>query len=99
MEVVEKVSKAATTLCMWCHAMDLYSKVAKEVEPKKLRLQEMNEMLDKSNAILAEKQAELAVGGRRHIAEDVKIVRCGGHVDVSEARNAGSRCTVRQSSW
>ena len=30
-ENVSKVSKAASSLCMWVHAMDVYSKVAKEV--------------------------------------------------------------------
>ena len=34
-EVVSRVSKAATGLCMWVHAMDVYSRVAKEVGPKK----------------------------------------------------------------
>ncbi|KAF4711733.1 hypothetical protein FOZ62_018777, partial [Perkinsus olseni] len=38
-------SKAAKSLCMWTHAMDTYSKVAKTVEPKKKRLEEMNQQL------------------------------------------------------
>ncbi|CAM9165880.1 unnamed protein product [Chrysoparadoxa australica] len=58
-EVVQKVSKAASGLCMFCHAMDVYSLVAKNVAPKKARLEEMNEILSKANAVLAEKQAEL----------------------------------------
>ena len=58
-EVVSKVSKAATGLCMWVHAMDVYSRVAKEVEPKKAALAKMNETLSAANALLATKQAEL----------------------------------------
>merc|ERR1719230_955180 len=57
-EVVKKVSKAATSLCMWVHAMDVYSKVAKEVAPKKAKLEEMNAMLASANEKLAGKQAK-----------------------------------------
>ncbi|KAE9225132.1 hypothetical protein PF004_g12006 [Phytophthora fragariae] len=60
-EVVSKVSKAATSLCMWVHAMDVYSKVAKEVGPKKENLERMNQKLAEANAILGQKQEELRV--------------------------------------
>lgn len=56
---VKKVSKAATSLCMWVHAMDVYSKVAKEVEPKRKRLVEMNDKLNAANSQLKEKQDQL----------------------------------------
>jgi hypothetical protein len=56
---VSKVSKAASSLCMWVHAMDVYSKVAKEVEPKRQRLKEMNDQLNEANTLLLGKQAEL----------------------------------------
>lgn len=58
-EVVKKVSKAATSLCMWVHAMDVYSRVAKEVEPKRAKLEIMNKKLQEANTILAGKRAEL----------------------------------------
>eukprot|EP01138_Halocafeteria_seosinensis_P006356 gb/GECG01006497.1/.p1 GENE.gb/GECG01006497.1/~~gb/GECG01006497.1/.p1 ORF type:complete len:3153 (+),score=416.35 gb/GECG01006497.1/:1-9459(+) len=58
-DVVSKVSKAATSLCMWCHAMDVYAKVAKEVEPKRERLNKMNAELDKADKDLKEKQESL----------------------------------------
>ena len=58
-EAVARVSKAATTLCLWVHAVDVYSKVAKEVEPKKRRLAEMNARLSAANATLREKQDAL----------------------------------------
>uniref|UniRef100_A0A8C8RRN0 Dynein axonemal heavy chain 6 n=1 Tax=Pelusios castaneus TaxID=367368 RepID=A0A8C8RRN0_9SAUR len=37
-EKVEKVSKACRSMCMWVRAMDLYSRVVKEVEPKRQKL-------------------------------------------------------------
>jgi len=56
---VASVSSAAKSLCMWVHAMNTYSIVAKEVGPKKAKVKEMNEILSQANAVLAEKQAEL----------------------------------------
>lgn len=35
---VEKVSKACRSMCMWVRAMDLYSRVLKEVGPKREKL-------------------------------------------------------------
>ncbi len=58
-EAVQRVSKAATSICLWVHAMDVYSKVAKEVGPKQERLAQMNTMLEDANAVLAKKQEEL----------------------------------------
>jgi dynein heavy chain len=45
-ESVGKVSKAAKSLCMWCCAMDVYSEVAKTVEPKKAALHAAQTKLD-----------------------------------------------------
>lgn len=36
-ESVSRVSKAATSLCMWVIAMDVYGRVARGIEPKKVR--------------------------------------------------------------
>ncbi|TMW63012.1 hypothetical protein Poli38472_005630 [Pythium oligandrum] len=58
-DVVSKVSKAATSLCMWVHAMDVYSKVAKEVGPKRENLERMNQKLADANGILQQKRDEL----------------------------------------
>ena len=58
-EIVEKQSRAAKSLCMWCRAMDVYSAVAKDVEPKRQALASAQESLAKANAELAEKQAQL----------------------------------------
>ena len=58
-ESVGKVSKAAQGLCMWAKAMDVYARVAKEVEPKKAKLAEANAQLSSAMATLNEKQANL----------------------------------------
>merc|ERR1712228_386818 len=58
-ERMQKVSVAATALCRWVHAMVLYSEVSKTVEPKRIRLKEMNEQLDIANKTLLSKQNAL----------------------------------------
>ncbi|KDO23904.1 hypothetical protein SPRG_20887 [Saprolegnia parasitica CBS 223.65] len=57
---VKKVSRAAMSLCMWIHAMDMYARVSKDVAPKKERLAVMNATLADANAKLNAKQTELA---------------------------------------
>ncbi|KAI8907759.1 dynein heavy chain and region D6 of dynein motor-domain-containing protein [Powellomyces hirtus] len=59
-EAVEKVSKACKSMCMWVIAMDLYSRVNKEVAPKRRRLEEAAAALESTRAKLAEKAAALA---------------------------------------
>ena len=58
-EAVAKQSNAAKSLCMWCRAMDTYSKIAKVVGPKRLALREAETKLQTMQAALAEKQAQL----------------------------------------
>ena len=38
---MKKVSTAATSMCMWAHAMDVYSGVAKTVAPKREKVAKM----------------------------------------------------------
>merc|ERR1719409_1567857 len=58
-EKVSKVSKAATSLCMWVRAMDVYGRVAREIEPKKEMLRGAENSRDAAQAKLAEKKKEL----------------------------------------
>ncbi|KAB1256909.1 Dynein heavy chain 6; axonemal [Camelus dromedarius] len=58
-EKVEKVSKACRSMCMWVRAMDLYSRVVKDVEPKRQKLRAAQAELDMTMATLKEKQALL----------------------------------------
>jgi len=57
---VEKVSKAAKSLCMWVRAMDVYSNIAKNVAPKRAKLKEMEDLLETAEAKLKQKADELA---------------------------------------
>jgi len=58
-EVIQKVSKAGTGLCLWARAMDVYADVAKEVAPKQARLDEMKAALEATTKALETKQAQL----------------------------------------
>ncbi|KAJ3215607.1 Dynein heavy chain 6, axonemal [Dinochytrium kinnereticum] len=58
-EAVEKVSKACKSMVMWTIAMDIYSRVFKEVAPKKKRLEEAQNSLEVTRGKLAEKTAAL----------------------------------------
>ncbi|KAM5227834.1 dynein axonemal heavy chain 6 [Ctenodactylus gundi] len=58
-EKVEKVSKACKSMCMWVRAMDLYSRVLKDVEPKRQKLRAAQAELDITMATLKEKQTLL----------------------------------------
>lgn len=44
---------------MWCKAMDVYARVAKDVEPKKAKLAEANAQLDGAMTALNEKKTNL----------------------------------------
>ncbi|XP_056265579.1 dynein axonemal heavy chain 6 [Pseudoliparis swirei] len=58
-EKVEKVSRACTSMCMWVRAMDRYSRVLKEVGPKREKLSQAQGELDVTMATLREKQQQL----------------------------------------
>lgn len=58
-EAVEKVSRAAKSICMWVCAIELYSKVYKDVTPKRKRLEEAQQSLDETRRKLKEKQDAL----------------------------------------
>ena len=55
-ENVKTKSVAAAGMCMWVHAMNVYSQIASEVAPKQERLNKMNKELDKANEELLEKR-------------------------------------------
>ncbi|KAJ3093097.1 Dynein heavy chain 6, axonemal [Quaeritorhiza haematococci] len=58
-EAVEKVAKACKSMVMWVIALDIYSRVFKEVQPKRKRLEEAQQALEATRAKLAEKTAAL----------------------------------------
>jgi len=59
--VIEKQSKAATGLVKWVRAMEVYDRVAKVVEPKRIALKQAEDDLKVMMEGLAEKQAALQV--------------------------------------
>mgnify|MGYP000067473068 CR=1 FL=1 len=56
---VDRSSKACSGVCLWVRAMYKYYHVARDVEPKKKRLREAQETLDKTLAKLNEAKARL----------------------------------------
>ncbi|KAA0150075.1 hypothetical protein FNF29_05515 [Cafeteria roenbergensis] len=56
---VTRKSGAAGPMCAWVHAVNTYSIVAKEVEPKKLKLAALNAQVAQAQEELAGKQAAL----------------------------------------
>ncbi|MGH0158032.1 UNVERIFIED_CONTAM: hypothetical protein FKN15_035543 [Acipenser sinensis] len=69
-EKVEKVSKACKSMCMWVRAMDLYSRVVKEVEPKRQKLNAAQIELDFTMSTLKEKQKQLMA-----VEEQIKVLQ------------------------
>lgn len=57
--VVAKASSAAEGLCKWIIAMDMYDKVAKEVAPKKEKLEKAEREYSETMAVLNGKKEEL----------------------------------------
>ncbi len=53
---LRKVSVACTSLCMWVHAIDKYTRISRDVVPKQRRLVDMNAALATANDHLAIKQ-------------------------------------------
>ncbi|CAH0562483.1 unnamed protein product [Brassicogethes aeneus] len=58
--VVAKASSAAEGLCKWIIAMDMYDKVAKEVAPKKEKLEKAEKEYAETMRVLNEKKDEVA---------------------------------------
>ncbi|CAD7941177.1 unnamed protein product [Amoebophrya sp. A25] len=57
---VAKVSLAAGALCQWVHAMNIYAAVAREVEPKRLKLRLAQTALEKKLEFLENAKRQLA---------------------------------------
>ncbi|CAK0841283.1 unnamed protein product [Prorocentrum cordatum] len=60
-EKVKNVSSAATSLCMWVRAMDVYGRVAREIEPKKEKLKGAEDTLNGAQEKLRIAKAELRI--------------------------------------
>ncbi|XP_062904770.1 dynein axonemal heavy chain 2 [Mobula hypostoma] len=69
-EIVGRVSVAAKSLCMWVLAMELYGRLYRVVEPKRLRLNAALAQLAEKQASLAEAQAKL-----KEVAEKLEMLK------------------------
>ncbi|KAJ8402442.1 hypothetical protein AAFF_G00369310 [Aldrovandia affinis] len=69
-EKVEKVSKACRSMCMWVRAMDLFSRVLKEVGPKREKLAAAQAELDLTMSTLKEKQTKL-----KEVEDQIKVLQ------------------------
>ena len=58
-DIVGAVSKAARSLCMWVRAMEVYGRIAKDVAPKRAKLQQAMKTLSQKQDQLAKAQAKV----------------------------------------
>ncbi|XP_025054886.1 dynein heavy chain 6, axonemal [Alligator sinensis] len=90
-EKVEKVSKACRSMCMWVRAMDLYSRVVKEVEPKRQKFNAAQAELDATMATLQEKQRKL-----RQVEEQIQALQDQYEKSVEEKENLARTMALTQ---
>uniref|UniRef100_A0A8D0GTF0 Dynein axonemal heavy chain 6 n=1 Tax=Sphenodon punctatus TaxID=8508 RepID=A0A8D0GTF0_SPHPU len=90
-EKVEKVSKACKSMCMLVRAMDLYSRVVKEVEPKRQKLNTAQVELDATMATLREKQKKL-----RQVEEQIQALQDQYEKSVDEKESLARTMALTQ---
>jgi dynein heavy chain len=92
-EKVGAVSVASKSLCLWVHAMDKYSKVSEEVQPKRDRLEQMNKILADAMGKLKLTQARLKKEMDKVAALEEKRQKVLDERDrlTNEARTTGIR--------
>lgn len=94
-EVISKVSKACTSICLWVCAMHKYYNVAKMVEPKKKLLAEAQAELDEVLAKLAVTQKEL-----KDVQDRVAKLEASFNAAIAEKQALADKvemCTVKMS--
>ncbi|KAI9538399.1 Dynein heavy chain 6, axonemal [Dissostichus eleginoides] len=90
-EKVEKVSKACRSMCMWVRAMDLYSRVLKEVGPKRAKLAKAQAELDATMATLREKQEKL-----QEVENQIQVLQDQFESSVNEKEQLVSTMALTQ---
>ncbi|KAG8454285.1 hypothetical protein GDO86_000797 [Hymenochirus boettgeri] len=90
-EKVEKVSKACRSMCMWVRAMDLYSRVLKEVGPKRQKLAAAQAELDITMATLRDKQNKL-----KSVEEQIKALQDQYDKSLSEKESLTKTMAITQ---
>ncbi|XP_034845406.1 dynein heavy chain 2, axonemal [Mirounga leonina] len=69
-DIIGRVSLAAKSLCMWVRAMELYGRLYRVVEPKRIRMNAALAQLQEKQAALAEAQEKL-----REVAEKLETLK------------------------
>ncbi|XP_069857585.1 dynein axonemal heavy chain 2 isoform X2 [Dipodomys merriami] len=69
-DIIGRVSLAAKSLCMWVRAMELYGRLYRVVEPKRIRMNVALAQLQEKQAALAEAQEKL-----REVAEKLEMLK------------------------
>ncbi|XP_006151956.1 dynein heavy chain 2, axonemal [Tupaia chinensis] len=69
-DIIGRVSLAAKSLCMWVRAMELYGRLYRVVEPKRVRMNAALAQLQEKQAALAEAQEKL-----REVAEKLEMLK------------------------
>ncbi|XP_078526452.1 dynein axonemal heavy chain 2 isoform X1 [Lissotriton helveticus] len=64
-EIIGRVSLAAKSLCMWVRAMEMYGRIYRVVEPKRLRMNAAMAQLEEKQKSLSELQAKLREVGEK----------------------------------
>lgn len=77
-EAVQKQSNAATSMCMWVRAMNVYADIAKVVAPKKAALNQAEAALKLAADTLAGKQKQLA-------DVEAQVAKLKANLDVVQA--------------
>jgi len=88
-ENVAKQSKAAMSLCMWTHAMDVYNRVSKVVGPKRAKLSQAEAQLAEANRKLSEKQAAL-----RKVEDNVEALKQQLHQAQQEQKELNEQADL-----
>uniref|UniRef100_A0A8C3J240 Dynein axonemal heavy chain 6 n=1 Tax=Chrysemys picta bellii TaxID=8478 RepID=A0A8C3J240_CHRPI len=90
-EKVEKVSRACRSMCMWVRAMDLYSRVVKEVEPKRQKLNAAQAELDATMATLRDKQKKL-----KQVEDQIQALQDQYERSLEEKESLGKTMALTQ---
>uniref|UniRef100_A0A8C6R755 Dynein axonemal heavy chain 2 n=1 Tax=Nannospalax galili TaxID=1026970 RepID=A0A8C6R755_NANGA len=69
-DIIGRVSLAAKSLCMWVRAMELFGRLYRMVEPKRIRMNATMVQLQEKQAALAEAQEKL-----REVAEKLEMLK------------------------
>ncbi|XP_037101848.1 dynein heavy chain 6, axonemal [Syngnathus acus] len=90
-EKVEKVSKACKSMCMWVRAMDIYSRILKEVGPKREAFAKAQSELEITMATLMEKQQLL-----QSVEDKIRVLQESYDSSLNEKQDLVNTMAVTQ---